>query len=1171
MSNVGQAALIVVGTVVGAYFGSPQLGFVLGSLAGSMLFPTMLPPGPQISSNRTTTSALGDPVPLVFGTAAVAGTVIWLAPVVSSSSSTKSGPQQQTFSYTQSIAIGLCERVDDTASDNVGAIGGLTRVWENGAIVYDIRPQLQFNSDLDQLAETDEEYATRLQVSAVYAETFTLYLGDELQEADPTIEAVQGAGQVPGFRGLAYIVYPNRSLQEAQAFRHPNFQFEVYANGIGSCVDTPQSSNEVLYPWVGGDGTGDPSNSLNINTYQIVGFDDQLPQYVADMTYWGTAIFTTAAAAVSVVEGYCGAALDQFVGYYAGSPGPDGGGSYPTVSRTGAAVCSGQQSISPDPAMVLMQYTFQATNVFVTKAQHTSPGVAFTPIGARIYSDEGGSGDDAQGLIYFVSGPATDARGPPYGPTYPPFPYPPWIAPFQTGSTGSIAPGSGVPGVYPENWYQSSQSTAIMAMRAPNKPPDPCYGLPPSLQIGYSVLPDGQIVLCGDWTYDTSRTFKVLQTYNRGGASSSFDTTLYYPLNPCLPTTDPNYDNETFWTAAYDEAVTKGYMPAGLTYYPGGSAVGYPVVQSWAWIIDLTICEGAGGEATLADIIAAVCKRAGLLAIDVEDMASVQVAGYSVSDICSGTDILTPLRSIGFFDAIESGDVLRFQARGKPIVATLTTDDIGAYDPGSNSDDGSSTSNIPPSVTTARAQDEDLPHMIRLRYKATSRDYEDGEQNSPFRFSSLGVNLVDVSLPVCMGDTQALQCASVLWADAWAARTTYQIAVDQSWSALEVGDCIGAPVDGVIQRMRIVSETNSSGVLRKLSMVADDGGAYISYAVASAPLRPPQKLTFVSPTAYRMLDLPMLQESDNDAGFYVAVEPTNFASATWNGCVIYKSVDGGATFAAAITDTVAAAGGTIQSAVPASQAFTWDEYTTITVNVADSSITFESLTDDAVLAGSNAACMGMDGRWEIVQFANAEQLTSTQWQLSRLLRGRRGTEHVIGSSHAGDIFVVLTPTTLARIILQSTEIGASRVYKGVSVGASYYGTGTDETFTGYGVALIPFSPCSPAAERTTDGDILISWTRRSRFGQTMMSGVDIPLGETSEAFQVDIVEEHSPSSPATVLRTLTSSTTSVRYSHANQESDFGSPLPSTLKVAIYQMSSVVGRGTPIIATLTVEE
>jgi hypothetical protein len=106
----------------------------------------------------------------------------------------------------------------------------------------------------------------------------------------------------------------------------------------------------------------------------------------------------------------------------------------------------------------------------------------------------------------------------------------------------------------------------------------------------------------------------------------------------------------------------------------------------------------------------------------------------------------------------------------------------------------------------------------------------------------------------------------------------------------------------------------------------------------------------------------------------------------------------------------------------------------------------------------------------------------------------------------------------------------------------------------------------PTAQRTTDGDILISWIRRSRLGRTMMSGVDIPLGEATESFQVDIL---AGASPHTVLRTLSSSTVSVLYSHANQEADFGSPLPATLHVAIYQLSAIVGRGTPEIATLTV--
>jgi hypothetical protein len=101
MSNLGQAALIVVGTVVGAYVGYPQLGFVLGSLAGSVLFPTQLPRGPQITDNRTTTATVGVPVPLLFGTADVAGNVMYLGPLQTTTqhSGGKGGPQQTTYQY----------------------------------------------------------------------------------------------------------------------------------------------------------------------------------------------------------------------------------------------------------------------------------------------------------------------------------------------------------------------------------------------------------------------------------------------------------------------------------------------------------------------------------------------------------------------------------------------------------------------------------------------------------------------------------------------------------------------------------------------------------------------------------------------------------------------------------------------------------------------------------------------------------------------------------------------------------------------------------------------------------------------------------------------------------------------------------------------------------------
>jgi hypothetical protein len=81
-----------------------------------------------------------------------------------------------------------------------------------------------------------------------------------------------------------------------------------------------------------------------------------------------------------------------------------------------------------------------------------------------------------------------------------------------------------------------------------------------------------------------------------------------------------------------------------------------------------------------------------------------------------------------------------------------------------------------------------------------------------------------------------------------------------------------------------------------------------------------------------------------------------------------------------------------------------------------------------------------------------------------------------------------------------------------------------------------------------------------------MSGVDMPLSEATLAFQVDIL---APDSPAIVLRTLTTSSTSVVYTLAEWEADFESP-PASLLLHVYQMSAVVGRGTPAIATVTLE-
>jgi hypothetical protein len=108
-------------------------------------------------------------------------------------------------------------------------------------------------------------------------------------------------------------------------------------------------------------------------------------------------------------------------------------------------------------------------------------------------------------------------------------------------------------------------------------------------------------------------------------------------------------------------------------------------------------------------------------------------------------------------------------------------------------------------------------------------------------------------------------------------------------------------------------------------------------------------------------------------------------------------------------------------------------------------------------------------------------------------------------------------------------------------------------------ALRPLSPVHLKARRGVDG-ITLSWIRRTRTGGDSW-GVDVPLGEEREVYEVDIL------SGATVVRTLSSAVPSVAYSAADELADFGAPQAS-LSVAVYQISTTIGRGTPAQAILT---
>jgi len=172
--------------------------------------------GPRLSEFHITASTEGAPINRLWGRSRLGGQVIWAtrfkevattttASATSSTSGGKGGGGGQstttttstTYSYFCSLAIAFCE----------GEAAALGRVWADGKEL-----------DLSRF-------------------TYRFYPGSETQLADSFIETIEGAGNVPAYRGICYLVFELMAL-------------DAFGNRI------PQITAEIIKPIADGDVEG---------------------------------------------------------------------------------------------------------------------------------------------------------------------------------------------------------------------------------------------------------------------------------------------------------------------------------------------------------------------------------------------------------------------------------------------------------------------------------------------------------------------------------------------------------------------------------------------------------------------------------------------------------------------------------------------------------------------------------------------------------------------------------------------------------------------------------------------------------------------------------------------------------------------------------------------------
>ena len=192
MSNlIIPAASAGIGYMIGGPTGA-QVGWMIGSSiqAGREKIQS-----PSVGDLRIQTAQYGVSIPYVIGHQRVSGNVIWASEKRPYEIETKTGgkgggPTVVSTGYKQDMAILICK----------GPITGISRVWANNKVIIDGRV-------------TSKPLIGNL------------YLGSNSQSPDVTMETAKGVGNVPAYRGLAYIVLTDYDLGTSGAV--PNFSFEV--------------------------------------------------------------------------------------------------------------------------------------------------------------------------------------------------------------------------------------------------------------------------------------------------------------------------------------------------------------------------------------------------------------------------------------------------------------------------------------------------------------------------------------------------------------------------------------------------------------------------------------------------------------------------------------------------------------------------------------------------------------------------------------------------------------------------------------------------------------------------------------------------------------------------------------------------------------------------------
>ncbi|MDZ7587698.1 MAG: phage tail protein [Parasphingorhabdus sp.] len=398
---------------------------------------------------------------------------------------------------------------------------------------------------------------------------------------------------------------------------------------------------------------------------------------------------------------------------------------------------------------------------------------------------------------------------------------------------------------------------------------------------------------------------------------------------------------------------------------------------------------------------------------------------------------------------------------------------------------------VPENSTVAETQ---LPVSVALRYYDPSRDYQSGMQTAFRTGKGLQKNTLDH--PAALAAAEAKDIANrALWTPLMERSQTSAHILNNN-DQLRVGAAVGWPKSsssysiGIVRSWEwkggsiAITTTSTVPALPAVSVSTDSGRSIPS----------PDRLT--GRTRLAIVDLPYAIDAPSTPSetpeIYVAAAGTGTG---WRQAELLLRPEGSESALPIGQTALPAIMGHCENILGSSVASLIDRSNRLDITVLHSGMSLTDADNTALFAGKNLALVGD----EIIQFAKAEPLGSSRFRLSKLFRGLGNTERFMGSHLENEQFLLIESATLRRLDPAAIAIGTSPQMLAIGIGDA---TPAAASLLLAGNALQPWSPVHQRINYQDNGDIGISWTRRSRAGSRWNDNIDLPLAEEIEHYRL---------------------------------------------------------------------